>query len=210
MSGIIQPISKNLIAEWSEFVYHRHDIYCNQTYDQTLPYSFHLKCVDKNVMHYGVNKIDSDEGYSLMVSRMIAIGHDLIEDARMTYNDIKNVISGFDGFTQEYQRAYVHERVADGIYCCTNVRGKNRAERHGIEFTNTLLENSPATFVKLCDILANIRFSKLTQSGMLKAYKKEFPIFEKQIWSKDQQINSYGIYRPLIAYVVGDIQKELE
>lgn len=95
---------------------------------------------------------------------MACMGHDLIEDARVTYNDIITMLSDTPG---------KGSRVADIIYCCTEDKGRNRAERHSQRFYDQLYANKLATFVKLCDIIANIKYSLLTNSTMFNKYKKE-------------------------------------
>ncbi|MEI2419890.1 hypothetical protein V6O07_06430, partial [Arthrospira platensis SPKY2] len=89
-------------------------------------------------------------------------GHDSIEDARLTYNDVKEKFG---------------EIAADIVYLCTEFKGKTRAERKPTEFYLQLRENDLATFVKLCDIMANTKFSLLTNSSMFNKYKAEY--FEK-------------------------------
>lgn len=145
-------------------IYDIHDIACNQTYggDLKLPYSFHLKAVVAQVRKYAQGH--QKHNHNLILA---AAGHDLIEDARMTYNDL--VVS--------YGTA-----VADVIYCCTEEKGKNRTERHSDKFFTELTKNRNAVFVKLCDILANIIFSKLMDSSMYAKYQKEFPKLEKQLY----------------------------
>jgi (p)ppGpp synthase/HD superfamily hydrolase len=97
--------------------------------------------------------------YEWFIARMGAYGHDLIEDARMTYNDIKQIVG---------------KDVADVIYLCTEERGRDRGERHSERYYMMLSGNEVATFVKLCDIIANVKFSILTNSSMLDKYRKEY------------------------------------
>lgn len=137
----------------------QHDIVCNQKYDKTLPYSFHLSCVFNELVNYIHNTQEDFSETDMDILAMGAMGHDLIEDARVTYNDIANKW-GFE--------------VADVIYACTELRGKTRAERHGPEYIETLQENFFGRIVKLCDILTNTRYSKNSGSSMFKKYKKEY------------------------------------
>jgi (p)ppGpp synthase/HD superfamily hydrolase len=98
---------------------------------------------------------------------MGAWGHDLIEDARVTYNDIRN------------NRG---QPMADIIYACTELRGRDRNERHGAEYFKTLNDNRLAVFVKLCDIIANVTFSMLTGSTMYDKYRKEYPHMREELY----------------------------
>lgn len=152
---------------FSEFCYHRHDVYCNQKYDETgmnVPYSFHLKAVVKQVEKYK-SLLPSNEYF--YISMCAAAGHDLIEDARMTYNDVLK---------------QSRKEIADIIYACTELRGHDRGERHGEDYMKTLSENKLAVFVKLCDIIANVKYGLLTNSSMLKSYRKEFPKIKEKLY----------------------------
>lgn len=155
-----------------------HDNKVNQKYAEYLacggvPYSFHLEMVEIQIYEFA-EIILSDPDYfgsldekELMVILIIsAWAHDAIEDARMTYNDVKNEFGVL---------------VAEIVYCCTELRGKNRAERHGIEFFETLTQNKMAIFIKLCDIIANTKFGLLTRSSMLPKYAAELPKLKSHI-----------------------------
>lgn len=158
-----------------DFCKYQHDIVCNQKYNETLPYSFHLNLVAKQVKKfYHIFPI----GDRVLVVNG-AWGHDLIEDARITYNDIVDWKDG-EGHKYEYT-----ERVADIIYACTELRGKNRAERHGPEYIQGLKDCRLGLFVKLCDISANIGFGVLTNSSMVEKYRKEIPHLKEQLYTEE-------------------------
>jgi (p)ppGpp synthase/HD superfamily hydrolase len=86
-------------------------------------------------------------------------GHDSIEDARLTYNDIKEKFG---------------EVSAEIIFLCTQDKGRNRDARKSDAWYEELKKNDLAVFVKLCDIIANVQFSFLTESSMFKKYKSEY------------------------------------
>lgn len=139
-----------------------HDLICNQKYATSfikdgLPYSFHLRAVVEQVYKFKY-LLKSEEEIALALAG--GWGHDLIEDARVTYNDLK----------QDWG-----EELAEIIYCCTEEKGRNRGERHSGKYYNELSKNDLAVFVKLCDIIANVKFSLLTNSSMYGKYKKEYP-----------------------------------
>lgn len=144
----------------------RHDVFANQMYAGKFPYSWHLLWVLSQGEKF-VHLLEADKKY---VVASACAGHDLIEDTRMTYNDVKTEIG---------------EEVADIIYACTEVRGKNRAERHSAEFYNTLKANKIAVFVKLCDIIANVKFSILENSSMLDKYRSEYPHLKEEIYTPE-------------------------
>lgn len=153
-----------MIDDFKKYCIEQHDVVCNQKYGDTLPYSFHLDMVARQAekwKHLLKTLIEKD------VTHMGAWGHDLIEDTRLTYNNVVQ-ISG--------------ERVADIIYCCTDSLGKTRDERHDDEFWKRLQSNDLAIFVKLCDVIANVLYSILTTSTMLKRYKKEFSKLKEKIY----------------------------
>jgi (p)ppGpp synthase/HD superfamily hydrolase len=143
------------------YAQHQHDIECNQRYATSfmggIPYSFHLKAVVAQAKRFGYLLRNDDER---RLTEMGGWGHDLIEDARVTYNDIRNNWG---------------QTLADIIFACTELRGRDRSERHGAEYFETLKANRLAVFVKLCDIIANVTFSMLTGSSMYDKYRKEYP-----------------------------------
>ena len=89
---------------------------------------------------------------------MACWGHDLIEDTRTSYNDVNSKLG-------------VH--VADIVYAVSNEKGKNRKERANDKYYEGIRETLGAVFVKLCDRIANVQYSKMTKSRMFEMYKKE-------------------------------------
>jgi (p)ppGpp synthase/HD superfamily hydrolase len=88
--------------------------------------------------------------------------HDTLEDTRITYNDLLKVTS---------------IEVADIVYALTNEKGKTRKERANDKYYQGIRETPYATFVKLCDRIANVKYSMATRSRMLEMYRKEMPEF---------------------------------
>lgn len=127
-----------------------------QRYDKKYPYYYHLAMVVSFVERF--KHLLSHEDY--VKAFLAALGHDWIEDCNLTYNDVKDLYG---------------EEIADIIFACTELRGKNRAERHGPEYIKGLQESRLGTFVKLCDICANMTMGTRTQSSMLFKYRKEYP-----------------------------------
>lgn len=154
----------NETTEFKEYCIKQHDVECNQKYDKTLPYSFHLNLVAIQANKWNHLLSDGDEK---LITEMGAWGHDLIEDARVTYNDIKRIIG---------------QEAADVIYACTDEKGKDRRRRHNIQFYRVLRENRLAVYVKLCDLIANITYSLLTNSSMYLKYQSEFPHLRNEIY----------------------------
>lgn len=94
--------------------------------------------------------------------------HDVIEDCRQTYNDVRKRC-GFD--------------VAEITFALTNEKGKTRKDRANEKYYTGIRGNVSAHFVKLCDRLANIQFSYDTNSTMLSVYQKEHEDFKRQMYA---------------------------
>jgi (p)ppGpp synthase/HD superfamily hydrolase len=151
----------------------------NHMYDTYLPYEFHLRMVNHVGQNFKHLLDDTREYYtgeqivnpmvqvSLTKACMLATwGHDLIEDTRVSYNDVKE---------------YLGQEAADIIYAVTNEKGKNRNERANEKYYEGIRNTKGAVFVKLCDRIANVQYSKMTGSRMFEMYKKENPRFEKML-----------------------------
>lgn len=150
----------------------------NQRYDKKYPYYYHLNMVTDFVIKF---KDKCNVNTSIVI--LAALLHDTIEDLhQFTFNDIKSKFS---------------EDVADAVFACTELRGKNRAERHGPDYFKLLQENDDAAFVKICDVCANMTMGKRTKSGMLSKYRKEYPKF-KQLLYKDK-------FKPLFDYIEANL-----
>jgi (p)ppGpp synthase/HD superfamily hydrolase len=143
-----------------------HDVECNQKYDKDgacVPYSFHLMAVEDNwrrwrhLLHH----------HDVETAFKICWGHDCYEDARVTYNNIKDIFG---------------ERVAEGIFLCSEMRGRNRAERKNDQFYKELVQDRLAVFAKLCDISANMCYGLLTNSDMFQKAKAEYPKIREKLY----------------------------
>lgn len=145
------------LQDIKSYFYNLHDIVCNQKYNKTLPYSFHLEMVAAQANKFK-HLIPCDNPYHMSI--WIGIyGHDSIEDARVTYNEIKQL------FGQD---------AAEIIYLCTENKGRTRSDRKNDVWYHQLKTNQDAVFVKLCDIIANSLFSALSNSSMFNKYKTEY------------------------------------
>jgi len=144
-----------------------------QRYDDKYPYYYHIKMVTSFVTLFKSCLSENDYKNAFK----IACGHDLIEDCRLTYNDVKDAWGVV---------------IADGVYACTELRGKNRKERHGPEYVTGLQESLLGTFVKLCDLIANMTMGKRTGSRMFSMYQKEYPNNRKNLYR--EEFNDIFIY----------------
>lgn len=137
----------------------------NHTYDGK-PYSVHLSLV----FYYAFK-------YSYLVKHLSlrnifsgAYTHDTIEDTRQTYNNVKDVCG---------------EEIAEITYALSNEKGRSRKERANDKYYAGIRAIPEAHFIKICDRLANIKYSKDSKSGMLNKYRKEEQDFEQQLY-KDE------------------------
>ena len=144
-------------------VFDIHDIECNQKYDKTLPYSFHLKMVMKQFERFQhILPSTNDQ----IVAYYACVVHDVVEDGRRTYNDVIELVSKYN--------KEVAKDVAEAVYCVTDFKGRTRAERKPEQYYKELFENKIALFVKLCDMIANRYYSCMSNSSMKAKYKQEF------------------------------------
>lgn len=146
-------------AMW--FAFFHHGVTCHM-YNSETYFDGHLRKVRLTAEKY-IHYIP--ERYQDIV-RAAAWLHDVIEDCRVTYSDVKKVVG---------------EEVADIVYAVTNEKGKNRSERASNRYYQGIKANSYAVFVKLCDRIANIESSINISGTMLEMYRKEQLHFSNQL-----------------------------
>lgn len=137
----------------------------NHKYDG-YPYSHHLQMVVNTAMKYQYLLPD----YIRETVFDACWAHDILEDTQETYHNLKEA---------------TNTAVADIVYACTTEKGRNRAERANDKYYQGIRETPYATFVKLCDRIANVTYSKQQGSGMFEKYKKENGHFKQQLWDKE-------------------------
>lgn len=149
----------------------------NQYYDDDKPYSYHLDMVAKEVYTYGHHVLVREEDFLPLF--MGAWFHDSIEDARVSYNDVKKIGMKL-GLTEE--QTFL---AAEIVYALTNEKGRNRKERAGKRYYEGIRNTPYAPFVKMCDRAANIRYSCGSYNSrnlrMAKLYEDEMPNFTRSI-----------------------------
>jgi len=129
------------------------------------PYSVHLQKVSE-IAHQYKHLVPSID-YSVVASA--AWCHDVIEDTRQTYNDVKEEL-GIE--------------VAEIVYALTNEKGRNRKARANDKYYEGIRDVPNAVYVKLCDRMANIEYSAETGSRMLDLYRKEHEEFVDQMFDE--------------------------
>ncbi len=147
-----------------EYATNRH-IKVNHKYGKK-DYSYHLNMV-YSVAEEFIYLIDEQERENVYCGCWV---HDIIEDARETYNDVLQ---------------NTNKTIAELAYALTNEKGKNRSERANDKYYKEMHDIPNAVFIKLCDRIANITHSKNQGSKMFDKYKKENENFIKQLYRPD-------------------------
>ncbi len=151
----------------------------NHLYDQN-PYSVHLAIVVSYAQKY-IYLLPENLQDDVISACWL---HDTIEDCRLTYNDL----------AQE-----TNTNVAEIVFAVTNEKGKNRKERANAKYYEGIRNTAGAIFVKLCDRLANVKYSKDTSSRMLEVYKNEYPEFIKALFPDNLNgENEKMLYYPIL------------
>lgn len=134
----------------------------NHTYDGK-PYSFHLAMVADMVDRFHV-LLPADQRELALAGAWV---HDVIEDARQTYNDVVKA---------------TNVEVAEVAYALTNEKGRTRDERANDRYYDGIRENPTACFVKICDRLANAAHAVDGGSRMADVYRREYAHFWSKLW----------------------------
>jgi len=152
------------LKAFSEFARAAHDA-ANCKYDGKNYYT-HVKMVEDGIDKYEtVFKSHID----YRIARAGGSGHDLIEDAQLTFNDIKEASN---------------RRVAQIVLAVTDVHEENRLLRHLFTMGKTV-KDYIAIIVKMADMRANGLYSKEHGGRMYDVYVEEYlyrrPIFIKAL-----------------------------
>lgn len=143
--------------------YHRA---CNKFYDGQ-DYSVHLDLVRQVCKEFAhlipaevLEEIDAACDY-----------HDTIEDCGLNYNDVRKEIG---------------TRGAEIVRAVTSdIRGRTRAERMSDAVYHDIKHTEYATYVKLCDRIANMRYSKMKGSSMIGKYQSEYAHFKFKLYCEE-------------------------
>ncbi|WP_051203553.1 HD domain-containing protein [Hugenholtzia roseola] len=144
------------------------------------PYEFHLLMV----FEYAFQCLDMVERQLQGSVLCAAWTHDLIEDCRQTYGDIA---------------AQCGEQVAQITYALTQEKGRTRSERAGVGYYAGIRQTEGATFVKLCDRLANVAYSYQKNKKRLHTYQKEQPFFKSQLFIEPLYLPLWGAIDHLLS-----------
>lgn len=167
---MINKKEKDELKAFSDFARAAHDA-ANCEYDGKNYYT-HVSMVEGGIDKYETAFLKISDYF---IARKGASGHDLIEDAQLSFNDIKEASS---------------KRVARVILAVTDVHEENRLLRHLFTMGKTV-KDYIAIIVKMADMRANGKYSKENGSSMYKKYVEEYnyrrPIFKKALkwYAKD-------------------------
>lgn len=139
----------------------------NHKYDGQ-PYAVHLQMVHDVAKGY-IHLIPLTKEEVVLAA---CWAHDVIEDCRQTYNDVKKMLGS---------------EVADIVFACTNEKGKTRKDRANDKFYRELNEVPYANFVKICDRIANMRYSLAKGSQMALMYAKERKRFSEEMFTSQYE-----------------------
>ena len=152
----------------------------NHMYDG-MSYSYHLKSTAKVVKQF-IHLIPKEHRDEVLAA---AYCHDMIEDTFETYNDLKKRVHSY--------------LVAEIVYAVSNEKGRNRAERANEKYYKGIRKQKYASFIKLCDRIANLTHGKSTGSGMFMKYKDELNHFLELVVDSEKRIE----YNEMISHLVG-------
>jgi (p)ppGpp synthase/HD superfamily hydrolase len=146
----------------------------NQTYDGYLPYEFHLRLTASYAERFGHLVPIANEDVETVFAA--AYFHDALEDARLTYNDLRRLLRHLN---DEHGLEVNVDEAAEAVYALTNDKGRTRSERAGEAYYAGIRATKFASFLKMCDRLANVRYSTLFshRQSMATVYAREMPHF---------------------------------
>lgn len=159
---------EDIVTRAKEYAFNKHDNPAESQRYGTKPYSYHLEMVVANVMKY--KYLLDDEFHNDVIAS--AFLHDCVEDTDTTPKILKQKFN---------------ERVANIVYRVSNERGWDNRE---ILFKTLpkIWQCELATFVKLCDRIANGRSSKEgfddKSKRIYQRYISEYPIFRYALKTK--------------------------
>ena len=145
----------------------------NQHYDGTKPYGFHLDMVAEAMLRHAHSVCQRREDVPALCFG--AWFHDSIEDARLTYNDVRREA------TRLGLNAAQAEMAAEIVYALTNEKGRTREERANDRYYAGIRTTPYAPLLKLADRLANLSYScrgsNADNRHMKEVYLRELPHF---------------------------------
>ena len=162
----------------------KHAIAChrmmNHKYDGDKDYEFHLSMAIKIGKFFEDNIPEKDRGIVFAA----IWSHDTLEDCQLlcSFSDLTKLLGS--------QVSFIVKSVTTGT--------GTRKERFTDEYYKGIRETQYATFVKLCDRIANVQHSLNTKKPILDMYKKEHKHFKEMLYMKDEYRNMWNLLDYLI------------
>lgn len=176
----------------------------NQFYDGALPYSYHLDSVAAIVQTYG-GAVCRD-GQDVLPIMFGAWFHDAIEDARLSYNDVRR-LAGQLGLNAP--QALLGAEI---VFALTNDKGRTRSERASENYYKGIRQTPYAPMVKLADRVANVQYSAQhanpANRHMMQVYKKEMPHFLSSLRADTDDLR-FALPKGLLALLGGFFDEEI-
>lgn len=151
---------KNLIEKSRKYAFDCHST-INQLYDDH-PYSYHLEmvvdCAKKYIYYIPINKRD------IVISGCYV--HDVIEDCKINWKSVMKETN--------FEISILSRVLATGE--------GTRKERFSDDYYNGIKNTKYATFVKLCDRIANVQQGLINKNPVLNMYKKEHEHFKEMLY----------------------------
>ena|SRR3990167_9961977 len=140
--------------------------HAGQLYDDKIPYIRHPGMVVAVLERFGITR-----------SEMVCGGwcHDVIEDSRNSYNDVKKELGA---------------EVAELVYAVTSELGRDRKERNQKTY-GKIRASRDALILKLADRIANLEYSS-ANGGKAEMYRAEFPEFYDALYRAPDQATPDG------------------
>ena len=116
--------------------------------------------------HIGTNQKYDNHSYTIHLKMVYDFG---CKFAHLLHNDVKKRC-GYE--------------VAEIVYALTNEKGRTREERANDKYYNGIRALETATYVKLCDRLANFSYSVAHNQRMAEIYRNELPHFKQMLFNE--------------------------
>ena len=173
---MIEDIAKEHAMKCHDLLNHKYD---GGKHD----YSFHLKMV-RDVAEFFKDEIpvkDRDDVFASIWE------HDTIEDCK--------IICSYETLVFK-----TNERVAKIVKAVTTGEG-TRKERFSDEYYKGIRDTKYATFVKLCDRIANVRYGLDNNASIVKMYKKEHQHFKDMLYVEGEYEKMWNLLDHLISSI---------
>ena len=163
----------------------------NHKFD-TLPYKYHLLICEHIALMF-IHLVDDIDRINVICGLWL---HDTLEDCKQySFNDVKKISNII---------------IAELSFALCNEKGRFRKDRANDKYYSDIKTLKDATFIKLCDRLANIIYSKTFDSSMYLVYKKEHEHFKiklydekyKEMFDLMEKLYLMEIHRPLWLVII--------